>query len=136
MATIFPSAEWLQGLEKKLNSDERYNGIAKNWEGDLLFLIETAGNLKERLTFYLDLWHGKCRAVEYEPDPARYVKPTFILRSRYNDVAAILSGKLDPVTALLTSKLRVTGSMAYMMRNVPTVLDFVRCAREVTSEIL
>jgi hypothetical protein len=30
----------------------------------------------------------------------------------------------------------VKGSMAYMMRNVPTVLDFVRCAREVTTEIL
>jgi hypothetical protein len=26
--------------------------------------------------------------------------------------------------------------MGYMMRNVPTVLDFVRVAREVTTEIL
>jgi len=26
--------------------------------------------------------------------------------------------------------------MGYMMRNVPTVLDFVRCANEVTKEIV
>lgn len=135
MPTAFPSAEWLNELHTKLNNDAHYNQIAKKWEGDLLVDVEPAGSLYEHLLFYLDLWHGKCRAVDYAPDPARYVKPTFILRSRYNDVAAILSGKLDPVTALLTSKLRVTGSMAYMMRNVPTVLDFVRCAREVTSEI-
>jgi putative sterol carrier protein len=52
-----------------LNSDERYADIAKNWEGDLFFFIEPEGNLKERLTFYLDLWHGTCRKVEYKPLP-------------------------------------------------------------------
>jgi hypothetical protein len=35
--------------------------------------------------------------------------------------------------AMITRKLRVQGSMAYMMRNVPVVLDFVRCAREITN---
>ena len=67
MAAIFPSEEWLQGLKTKLNSDARYNEIAKNWEGDLFFFIEPEGNLKEKLTFYLDLWHGTCRKVEYQP---------------------------------------------------------------------
>jgi hypothetical protein len=37
---------------------------------------------------------------------------------------------------MMTNKLKVQGSLGYMMRNVPTVLDFVRCAREVTTEIL
>ena len=36
--------------------------------------------------------------------------------------------------AMLTRKLGVKGNMAVMMRNVPTVLDFVRCAGEVTDE--
>lgn len=40
MATIFPSREWLQALEQKLNTDPRYREIARNWGGDLLFLIE------------------------------------------------------------------------------------------------
>ena len=57
---IFPSKEWLTGLEAKINSDERYNEIAKNWEGDLFFHIEPEGNLKEDLTFYLDLWYSTC----------------------------------------------------------------------------
>ena len=67
VSAIFPSAEWLQELDTKLNSDEKYADIAKNWEGDLIFYIEPNGNLKEQLTFYLDLWHGKCRGVEYQP---------------------------------------------------------------------
>ena len=135
MAAIFPSEEWLKGLEAKLNSDSHYNEIARNWEGDLVFLIEPDGNLDERLTFYLDLWHGTCRKVEYKPQPDSYPKPTFTLTSSYKDIASILTGKLNPMTAMMTSKLKVKGNLGYMMRNVPTVLDFVRFAQSVTTEI-
>jgi len=136
MTAVFPSVEWLMGLEAKLNSDERYADIAKNWEGDLLFFIEPEGNLKEQLTFYLDLWHGTCRKVEYKPAPESHPSPVFTLTASYNNITAILSGKLNPMTAMMTSKLKVKGSMGYMMRNVPTVLDFVRVAQEATTEIL
>jgi hypothetical protein len=34
--------------------------------------------------------------------------------------------------ALMTRMLSVKGSMTLVMRNVPTVLDFVRCCQEVT----
>lgn len=136
MAAIFPSEEWLRGLEKQLNTDAHYHEIAKNWEGDLLFFIEPEGNLKEQLTFYLDLWHGTCRKVEYKPAPESHPGPAFALTASYNNITAILLGKLNPMTAMMTSRLKVKGSMGYMMRNVPTVLDFVRVAREVTTEIL
>ena len=136
MAAVFPSEEWLKGLEAKLNSDARYQEIAKNWEGDLFFFIEPEGRLKERLTFYLDLWHGTCRKVEYQPTAESYPSPTFTLSSTYGNITSILTGKLNPMTAMMTSKLKVKGSMGYMMRTVPTVLDFVRCAQEVTTEIM
>lgn len=136
MAAVFPSEEWLKALEARLNADARYAEIAKNWEGDLFFFIEPEGNLKERLTFYLDLWHGRCRKVEYQPAPEAYPDPAFTLTASYNNITAILSGKLNPMTAMMTSKLKVKGSMGYMMRNVPTVLDFVRVAQAVTTEIL
>ena len=136
MAAVFPSEAWLQGLEEKLNSDTRYNEIAKNWEGDLFFFIEPDGHLTERLTFYLDLWHGSCRKVAYQPAPESYPDPTFTLSASYKDITSILMGQLHPMTAMMTSKLKVKGSMGYMMRNVPTVLDFVRVAQEVTTDIL
>ncbi|HLE90522.1 MAG TPA: SCP2 sterol-binding domain-containing protein [Anaerolineales bacterium] len=136
MPATFPSKEWLKGLEAKLNSDERYGEIARNWEGDLFFFIEPEGNLKEQLTFYLDLWHGKCRKVDFKPSPEAYPQPGFIFTASYKNITAILTGRLNPMTAMMTSKLKVKGSMGYMMRNVPTVLDFVRCAQQVTTEIL
>lgn len=136
MTAIFPSEEWLKGLEVKINSDEKYANIAKNWEGDLVFVIGPEGNLKEQLTFYLDLWHGSCRKAEYMPALESYPSPTFILTATYGNISAILSGKLNPMTAMMTSKLKVKGNMGYMMRNVPTVLDFVRVVQEATEEII
>ena len=136
MTATFPSEDWLNGLEEKLNSDERYAEIAKNWEGDLFFFIEPEGKLKEQLTFYLDLWHGSCRKAEYQPAPDSHPNPTFALTATYGNITAILSGNLNPMTAMMTSKLKVKGSLGYMMRNVPTVLDFVRVAQEATTEIL
>jgi putative sterol carrier protein len=136
MSTIFPSEEWLKSLEAKLNSDKKYADLARNWEGDIFFFIEPEGNLKEPLTFYLDLWHGSCRKVEYKPSLESHPSPAFTLTASYNNITAILSGKMNPMTAMMTSKLKVKGSMGYMMRNVPTVLDFVRVAQEVTTEIM
>lgn len=136
MSAVFPSEAWLKSLEAKINSDQRYAETAKHWEGDLFFFIEPEGNLKDRLTFYLDLWHGTCRKVAYNPEPAAYPNPTFTLTASYNNITAILSGKMNPMTAMMTSKLKVKGSMGYMMRNVPTVLDFVRVAQDVTTEIM
>jgi putative sterol carrier protein len=134
MSAIFPSMEWLNELDAKLNNDERYAGIAKNWEGDMTIVIEPEGNLKERKIFYLDLWHGKCRGVAELKD-ASEKKAAFVLTSSYENIKRIMTGKLDPMQAMLTRKLSVKGNMAVMMRSVPTVLDFVRCAREITSEI-
>jgi len=136
MSAIFPSEEWLKGLEVKLNSDEKYGEIAKNWEGDIFIIMEPKGNLKEQITVYLDLWHGTCRKVEYNPAESAHPTPTFIVTSNYDDIKDIVTGKLNPMTAMMTMKLKVKGNMGYMMRNVPTVLDFVRCMQEVTKEIL
>ena len=63
MSAVFPSLEWLQELEKKLNSDEKYAQIAKNWEGDMLCQLDADDRLDKQMLLYIDLWHGKCRAV-------------------------------------------------------------------------
>lgn len=135
MSAIFPSAEWLKGLEAKLNTDSRYADIAKKWEGELIILVQPEGALKETMIFYLDLWHGTCRKASLLPALGD-TKAAFVMTATYGNITRILKGDLDPMQAMMTRKLQVQGSMAYMMRNVPTVLDFVRCAREVTGEIL
>ena len=132
---IFPNPEWVQALMEKLNTDERYAKIAHNWEGDMRFIIEPGGALTETRTFYIDLWHGKCRQALVETDPSERT-PAFTLKAPYDNFARVIKGDLDPMQALLTRKLGVQGNMAVIMRSVPIVLDFVRCCREVTDGTL
>jgi putative sterol carrier protein len=128
---IFPTEQWLVALMEKLNNDERYAQIARQWEGDMVFIIQPGQNLAEEIRWYFDLWHGKCRAA-YVLRKDQEVKPTFTLRAPYDQYVRLLKGEVEPMQALLTRKIGVQGNMAVLMRNVPTVLDFVRCCREVT----
>jgi putative sterol carrier protein len=134
MAGVFPSQEWLDSLKDHLNSDEKYARVGKNWEGDIVFDIQPEGALTEGKNIYLDLWHGKCRNAYFFDQQEK--EPTFVLQAPFGNFARVLKSELDPMTAMMTRKLKVRGSMTYMMRNVPTVLEFVRCAQDVTDEIL
>jgi putative sterol carrier protein len=127
----FPSTEWMEVIKNKLNTDVNYAQIAKNWEGDLRLVVEPDGSLPEKLWLYFDLWHGKCRDA-YIEEQTSTKKPVFILKASYGNYIKILSGEVGVMQALMTRMVSVQGSMAYMMRNVPTILDFVRCCQEVT----
>jgi putative sterol carrier protein len=131
----FPSAEWMKAIKDKLNADEQYAKIAQKWEGDLRFVIEPDELFKETVCVYLDLWHGKCRDAYIEA-ASSINNPAFILKAPYGNFTKILSGEVGPMQALMTRMLRVEGSFAVLMRNVPTVLDFVRCCQEVTQGLI
>ena len=97
-------------------------------------LLKSQGNL---LLTRTPLWYYILREAavlnggdRLGPVGARIVAETFVHILKRDP-----SSYLNPVTAMMTSKLKVKGSVGYMMRNVPTVLDFVRCAQEVTAEI-
>ena len=137
MTYKFPSTEWIKAFQDKLNSDERYAKIARNWEGDIMFHIESDGHLPEPYYFYTDLWHGTCRdAFEVDEGQRSNLDPAYILSASYTNIVRIMTGALDPMQAMITRKLKVKGSMAYMMRNVPVVLDFVRCVQDLDTEFL
>ncbi len=128
----FPTQEWLTTLYDKLNTDLNYARVAKNWEADMKVIVEPGGTLTDRVVIYLDLWHGKCRGAEIITTPEMDRKAAFILKAPYDNIKRIFMGKLDPIQAMLTRKIGVEGNMMMMLRNVPTVMDFVRCCREIT----
>lgn len=138
VAYPFPSQAWVQALISILNSDNRYAEVARNWEGDLVFAVEPDDDGQSNdpqaqvVRIYLDLWHGKCRDGYMVEDGMAVAPPAkYVLSALRSNFLRILSGELDAMQAMLTRRLRVDGSMAYMLRNVPTVLDFVRCTKRV-----
>ena len=124
----FPSEDWLVAFQDLLNNDSQYAEIAKNWEGDVLFEVEPEDHGADSATFHMDLWHGKCRGVSYFLDGQKIPSSKFTLTATTSRYKSILNGDLDPLQAMATRRLKVKGNMAYLLKNVPVILDFVRCA--------
>jgi putative sterol carrier protein len=137
MGYPFPSEDWLLALKDVLNSDPRYAKVAANWEGDMVVVIESddaQSDGDDSHVFYLDLWHGRCREARVIERGDEIPEAAFSLRAKLVHIIRIFQGDLDPMQAMLTRRMHVRGDMAYMLRNVPTVLDFVRCCRQVEIE--
>jgi len=80
----FPSDEWIKIFKDELNKSKSYQEVAKDWEGDFLFVVTPDEELKEQITFYVDLWHGKCRDAHIVNDSktAAFVFKALILTGR------------------------------------------------------
>lgn len=129
MTSKFPSEEWLNDLHARLNSDAQYAHVARSWEGEVNLVIEPDDQFSERVALFLDLWHGASREVAYLNNPDDRPAP-YIISAPFTNWLRILRGELNPIQAMATMKLKVKGNMAYIMRNVPVVLDFARVAQE------
>ena len=133
MSIPFPSDAWVKALKDVLNADADYARIAAKWEGDIVFNVLPGGALAKPLILYMDLWHGKCRQAHELADPSQK-KAAFVLSATLPVFTRIIQGQLDAMQAMMTGQLKVAGSMVYMMKNVPTVLRFVKCATMVDTE--
>jgi putative sterol carrier protein len=123
----FGTEAWLDHLKETLNRSESYAEAAKNWEGDIYFVIEAEGSaLLEDLYLYFDLWHGQCRAATLVHDPADY-RPEFIFTGNVKTFRQIIDDGLDPMKAIITRKLKLQGNMTKIMRNVKAANQLVHC---------
>ena len=99
-----------------LNASQAYLDAAKNWEGDFFFIIEPAGSLVQPVTLYMDLHHGKC--LEAFEVTGQTKDPVFRLKGPVTNWKRVMTKKLDPIQALMTGQLKLSGNMAMVMRNV------------------
>ena len=132
MPIPFPSHEWVKAFQDRLNNSASYADVAKNWESDVLFHIEYPDGSIQLL--YMDLWHGQCRDAYQVPLEGRDKKAAFRLTAPLANFVKILKGELEAIQAMMTGKLKVQGNMVVMLKNIPTVLEFVRVAQQVETD--
>ncbi len=122
----FGTEAWIKQLQVELNNSEAYAEAARNWEGDIYFIIKAAGSaLSEDVYMYLDLWHGECRQAGIA-NPADF-SPEFTIAGKVKSFKDVIDKKTDPMKAMITGKLKLKGNMAKMMRNVKAANQLVLC---------
>lgn len=127
MAYKFPSPAWVEAFVTEIGRSGEYHNAAKNWEGDVLLVID-GGN-----AVYLDLWHGECRSAEYLED-GNSKRAEFRISASMEKWRLILEGKLDAVQGLMTRQVRLDGNLVKVMKNLRAAQEMVRCATRVETE--
>ncbi len=129
MPIPFPSDAWIKAMMADLNASNAYLEAAKNWEGDFYFIVEPGGALDKPVTLYMDLFHGKCRDAFEAADPGAK-NPAFRLSGPVATWKKVMTKKLDPMQAMMTGQLKLSGPMAIVMRNVRAAKELVEsCTR-------
>lgn len=123
------SEEWALAWCEVLNNRPAYQTAASTWEGAVaLVMTRDSSPDSPRRTVFLDLWHGECRAARVassaDMDAAQYVITGS--SSAWRD---ILSGRVAPLTAFLTGKIRLTrGSMGALVPLAGAARELVAAA--------
>ena len=133
MAIKFPSEAWIKELENKLNTSETYAQAAANWEGDNIFAILPDGEHTGTSYFYINLQHGKASdACELKSMDER--KALFTNSAPFSTWRKVLEGRLDPIQAMFSGKIKVIGSMAQIQRTPKATYELVKIAGQIDSD--
>jgi len=130
MTIEFPSDEWIKAAMAKINESTAYKEAAKNWEGDLTFVITALPDARKESTLYMDLWHGECRDA-YEVEDKASQKSEFTIVAPLPVWRKVLEKKLDPIRGLVSRQLKMQGNMMKVMKAPKAAVELVNSCAEV-----
>lgn len=127
----FPSDEWIKLFKEELNKNKVYEEVAKNWEGDFLFVITPDEELKEEVTFYVDLWHGKCREAFLVKENKT---AAFVFKGPYSSWKKVINKELDPIRGLIRGMFTVEGDSKVILDQTKAAQELVNTASQIPVE--
>lgn len=133
MAIPFPGDEWVKAMMADLNASKSYEEAAKNWEGDIIFEIQPGGSLEKTVQLYMDLWHGKCRDA-YAIGEGQEVKAAFTISAPVANWKKVMTGKVNPIQAMMTGLLKLRGNMAVVMKSVRAAKELVDSSTRIPTD--
>ncbi len=126
-AIPFATEAWIKQLADACNSSPMYREAAKDWVGDVYFVVEAEGKLQHTVYMYLDVYRGECRQA-YIPEDHTLLNPEVWLCGPVSAWKEVTEKAIDPLRALLTRKLSLKGSMTKAMRHSKATEALIGCA--------
>lgn len=138
MSYVFPSEEWVAALKEQINASEEYQQSAADWEaGDVCFRVQANPDigLSEDGYIWLDLYHGQCRDAQLV-DAEKGESARFVITATYDRWKQLITGQLDPVTAMMMGQMKVKGNLGELIRYTRAAKELIACAGRVPTQFL
>jgi putative sterol carrier protein len=127
----FPSEEWAIQFKKALNKNTAYAEVAKDWEGDFLFIISPDDHYSKETILYIDLWHGKCRKA-YIADKNQ--KAAFTFKGPFSNWKKVINKELDPIRGLIRGMFLLEGDSKIILDQTKAAQELVNTASCIPTE--
>ena len=108
MPVRFLSPEWTEELEKRLNASDTFHAAASAANVTIQNVIETPDGAKR---YWMRFEGG---SVKLEAGDAEKADAT--IEQDYATAVALAKSELNPVSAFMTGKIRINGSMMLLMQ--------------------
>ncbi|WP_255195313.1 SCP2 sterol-binding domain-containing protein [Halorarius litoreus] len=119
MAYAFPSEEWIQEYERRLNEDDAYQDASEGWgvgfNGDFIFHIGADDRLPEDRYYFIGLENGDvydCREID-SPDEVDW---GFIIRGAYSDWVKLTKGEIGAIDGMMSGVFEIEGDMQKVLQ--------------------
>ena len=127
----FPTDEWVNQFKEALNKNTTYAEVAKDWEGDFLFIITPDKQWSKETILYINLWHGKCREA-FITDKNQ--KAAFIFKGPYSNWKKVIKKELDPIRGLIRGMFTLEGDSKIILDQTKAAQELVNTASQISTE--
>lgn len=125
--------EWSHACCEQINRSDAYRAAAADWEAPVVLVMERdpALGVEEDHAVYLDLYRGECRGARRATE-ADLAEASYVMRAPPATWRHLLDRELDPITAVMTGRLRLTrGALFSLARYTAAAREMVNAAAEV-----
>jgi putative sterol carrier protein len=133
MPIKFPSDEWIKGLCSRLNASESYAQAAATWEGDNIFIVLPDADYADTMYLYINLQHGKASDAR-RLNNLDEQKALLSSSAPFNTWRKVLEGRLDPIQAMFSGKIKLVGSMAQIQRTPKATYELTKVAGQIDTD--
>lgn len=132
---VFPSEAWVADWTSRCNTSDTYRAAARGWDGVVGLEISEGGDgfLSRPLYIRLCAEDGCWSSCELGADPALAENATFRLKAPYLTWKRLVRQELEPLTAIITGRVRVEGRLSELLTWTESLRVMTRLAGQVNT---
>ncbi len=128
------TVEWAESLRRIIDNDPEYRNVGSGWKWPIALVLNAAPALgfAADVVVELTLSGGACTAARIITVPE--IAAPFVLRADYVVWKELARGSLDPLVALTSRRIVLTGSLPKLLFHAKAVRALVACAQRVPTQ--
>lgn len=135
MTALTPfTVEWAEALRRTIDSDPEYRRVGSGWKWPIALVMNATPALGFAVDVVVELTlnGGACTAARIITIPE--IAAPFVLRADYAVWKELAQGTLDPLVALTSRRIVLTGSLPKLLFHAKAVRALVACAQRVPTK--